>query len=48
MAVGLGYLMKVFTYSEIRVNLVIMDVVGHVLDLRVEFPATSHCRGIGP
>ena len=48
MAVGLEYLMKIFTYSEIRVDLIIMDVVGHVFDLRIEFPATGHRGGIRP
>ena len=47
MAGPLGNLIRVFTYSEIGVNLIIVDVAGHVLDLWVEFPDAGHCGGVG-
>ena len=40
-------LVRFFAYSEIGVNFVIMNVVGHVLDLRIEFPDANHCGGVG-
>ena len=40
-------LMNCFAYSEIGVDLVIMNVVGHVLNLGIEFSDAGHCRGIG-
>ena len=39
--------MKFFAYSEIRVNFVIMNVAGHVLNLWIEFSDASHCGGVG-
>lgn len=42
-----GVLARPFTYSKIRVNFVIVDVAGHVLDLGIEFPDAGHCRSIG-
>ena len=38
---------SLFTYSEIRVNFVIMNVASHVLDLWVEFSGAGHYGGIG-
>ena len=35
------------TYSEVRIDLVIVDVAGHVFDFRVEFSHRAYCRGIG-
>ena len=35
------------TYSEVRIDLVIVDVAGHVFDFRVELSHRPYCRGIG-
>ena len=43
----LGDSRQKFTYSEIRVNFVIMNVASHVLDLWVEFSGAGHYGGIG-
>lgn len=37
----------VLTYSEVGIDLVIVDVAGHVFDFRVEFSHRAYCRGIG-
>ena len=37
----------VLTYSEVGIDLVIVDVAGHVFDFRVEFSHRTYCRGIG-
>ena len=47
MACPMGDSKKTFTYSEIRVNLVIMNVASHVLDLWIEFSRAGHCGGVG-
>ena len=38
---------KIFTYSEVRVNFVIMNVASHVLDLWIELSGAGHSGGIG-
>ena len=47
MARPLGDSRKTFTYSEFRVNFVIMNVASHVLDLWIEFSSAGHSGGIG-
>ena len=47
MADQLRDLVRLFAYSEMGVNLVIMNVAGHVLNLGIEFPDSSHCGGVG-
>lgn len=37
-----------FTYSEIGVHFIVVDIASHVLDLWIEFPDAGHCGGIGP
>ena len=41
-------LARLFTYSEIGINFVVVDVAGHVFDLWIEFSDAGHCGGIGP